>query len=182
MVPTWKNEGDTMKQENQRTTRPRRRRYSAEFRAHVVGECNAPGASVAATALAHGINANVVHRWRRQEREQSQTNAAGTEFIPVALPPVANGGAAEHPRESIEIRLRRGATQVHVRWPAEAARDCAAWLTELMRGPRWSASGWPRGRWTCARALTRSGRAWWQSSARRTRTPPTALPTAVGRG
>lgn len=133
MVSTWKNEVDTMKQENQRTARPRRRRYSAEFRAQVVGECNAPGASVAATALAHGINANLVHRWRRQEREQSRASAAGTEFIPIAIPPVTNGGAAERPREPIEVRLRHGATQVHVRWPAEAARECAAWLTELMR-------------------------------------------------
>jgi transposase-like protein len=46
-----------------------RRRYSAEVKAQVMAECDAPGASVAKVAMAHGINANVVHRWRQQARE-----------------------------------------------------------------------------------------------------------------
>lgn len=42
-----------------------RRRHSAELKALVLDECAQPGASVAAIAMAHGINANVVHKWRR---------------------------------------------------------------------------------------------------------------------
>jgi transposase len=34
-----------------------RRRYGADFKAQVVGECNARGASVAKVAMSHGINA-----------------------------------------------------------------------------------------------------------------------------
>ena len=49
--------------------RKRRRRYSAELKAQVMAECEAPGASVARVAMAHGINANVVHRWRQRARE-----------------------------------------------------------------------------------------------------------------
>ncbi|MDE1557443.1 transposase, partial [Comamonas aquatica] len=30
-----------------------------------MAECAQPGASVASVALSHGINANVVHKWRR---------------------------------------------------------------------------------------------------------------------
>ena len=40
-----------------------RRRHSREFKAEVVQACREPGASVAAIALARGVNANLVHRW-----------------------------------------------------------------------------------------------------------------------
>ena len=50
----------------------RRRRYSEELKAQVLAECDAPGASVAKVAMAHGINANVVHRWRQLAREGAQ--------------------------------------------------------------------------------------------------------------
>ena len=41
-----------------------RRRYSQEFKAQVLGECDVPGASVAKVAMSHGINTNIVHGWR----------------------------------------------------------------------------------------------------------------------
>lgn len=47
----------------------KRRQYSAAMKAQVVAECGEPGASVAKVAMAHGINANVVHRWRQLARE-----------------------------------------------------------------------------------------------------------------
>lgn len=43
-----------------------RRRHSAELRAQVMAQCDAPSASVAAVAQVHGLNANLVHKWRRQ--------------------------------------------------------------------------------------------------------------------
>ncbi|MBK6594232.1 MAG: transposase [Burkholderiales bacterium] len=42
---------------------PLRRTHSPEFKARVLAACSQPGASIAAVALAHGINANVVHKW-----------------------------------------------------------------------------------------------------------------------
>lgn len=45
---------------------PKRRFYSPELKAQVVAQCRADGASIAAVALAHGINANIVHRWLRE--------------------------------------------------------------------------------------------------------------------
>jgi transposase len=45
---------------------PRARRvHDAQMKSRVLAECRLPGASVAAVALAHGLNANVVHKWRR---------------------------------------------------------------------------------------------------------------------
>jgi transposase len=40
-----------------------RRRHGAEFKALVLAECQEPGPSVAAVALAHGLNVNLVRKW-----------------------------------------------------------------------------------------------------------------------
>jgi len=45
-------------------SRKRRRRYDAALKAQIVAECVQPGASVANVAMAHGINANIVHATR----------------------------------------------------------------------------------------------------------------------
>jgi transposase len=42
-----------------------RRRHSAQFKAQVLAACAVPGASISAMALSFGINANLVHQWRR---------------------------------------------------------------------------------------------------------------------
>lgn len=108
---------------------PARRTYSAEHKALILEQCNAPGASVAAVALSHGVNANVVHRWRRLARMDAGAAAVSSrEFVPVAMEaPVARAG------EDIRIELRRGATSVTLAWPTSAAGDCALWLRELLR-------------------------------------------------
>ena len=61
-----------------------RRNYSAQFRTLVLGQCVAPGASVAKVALSHGMNANVVHRWRREARDLAGSVGV-TEFVPVTV-------------------------------------------------------------------------------------------------
>jgi len=103
-----------------------RRRHSAEFKQQVLAECDRPGASVAAVALSHGVNANLVHKWRRQQRP---VGAANPSFIPVmpsesAVPAVVTAAQAA----CIEIDVRRGATALQIRWPVSAAGECAAWL------------------------------------------------------
>ena len=46
--------------------RRRRRRYSVEFKAQVVAACEGPGVSLAAIALHHKLNANLLRRWVEQ--------------------------------------------------------------------------------------------------------------------
>ena len=41
-----------------------RRRHDAQIKAKVLAACNEPGASISAVALAHGLNANLVRKWR----------------------------------------------------------------------------------------------------------------------
>ena len=44
----------------------RRRCHDAELKSRVLAGCHEPGASVAAIARAHGLDANLVHKWRRR--------------------------------------------------------------------------------------------------------------------
>ena len=62
----------------------KRRQYSAQLKSQVVGECEVPGASVARVAMAHGINANVVHSWRQIAR--TTLRSTGTALLPLTTP------------------------------------------------------------------------------------------------
>lgn len=105
-----------------------RRRHGADLKARVLSECERPGASVAAIAMAHGLNANLVHKWRSKIRDASQSTAA-SELAPfIALPLTA----APAPPD-IRIELRRAALTVNITWPVDAADKCATLLRELLR-------------------------------------------------
>ena len=94
-----------------------RRRYSAEFKAQVLGECDTPGASVGKVAMSHGINANVVHGWRQLSREARQAVAAPpnpgvhakTQFLPAMMASTATQAVAAAMTTHIEVEIRRGA-------------------------------------------------------------------------
>ena len=108
-----------------------RRRYSPDFKAQVVGECNTLGASVAKVAMSHGINTNVVHGWRKLAREAGAASPAPShEFVPVALTAAPLQSVAER---GIEVELRRGAVTMKISWPTLAATAFAAWARELLR-------------------------------------------------
>ena len=113
-----------------------RRRHGAELKAQVLAECDEAGASIAAVAQSHGLNANLVHKWRRAQRQakavtatQASDETAST-FVALQLPPHL---AAVSVAPDIRIELRRGATTVHVAWPGQTASECAAWLREWLR-------------------------------------------------
>ncbi len=103
-----------------------RRRHSAELKAQVLAQCAQPGASIAQVALSHGINANVVHKWRRLCGAPQAAPLPA--FVPVTLPP-----APAAPAPDIRIEMRHGHISIAVAWPASAATECAAWMRELLR-------------------------------------------------
>jgi transposase len=104
-----------------------RRKYGADLKQQILAECHQPDASVASVALSHGINANVVHKWRRQASGVLPALQAPS-FVPVSLPP-----APSVPMPDIRIELRRGATSVSLTWPLAAAEQCALWMRELLK-------------------------------------------------
>lgn len=119
--------------------RRRRRLHSDEFKAKAVASCMQPGMSMAAVAMANGVNANLLRRWVRQAElgrsearpdalvaTGSPLSAPTPSFVPMQLP-------AKSVLADIRIELRRGATSVTVTWPTDAAAECAAWMRELLR-------------------------------------------------
>jgi transposase-like protein len=116
------------------TGRRRRRKHSPEFKAQVVAACSVPGVSIAAVALAYGINANLARRWALEAEQRgssgpvkASTNAVAAAFVPVQLPPTQTAPA------DIRIELRKGPMAISVSWPCAAASECAAWMRELLR-------------------------------------------------
>ncbi|MFG6456962.1 IS66-like element accessory protein TnpA [Roseateles sp. BYS96W] len=122
--------------------RRRRRLHSDEFKARAVASCMQPGMSMAAVAMAHGVNANLLRRWVREAEMKAPAHALGKStaeqlqapqreplFVPVTLP----APAAPAPMPDIRIELQRGASAITVTWPASAASECATWLRELLR-------------------------------------------------
>jgi hypothetical protein len=119
------------------TGRRRRRRHSAESKAEAVGACQQSGVSIAAVALARGLNASVLHRWVKEAERlknpiairPTMSNVAiesGEGFVPVAMP-------ANPAEGTIRIEVRRRGGTVSIAWPASVAHDCALLLRELMR-------------------------------------------------
>ena len=84
-----------------------RRRYSPEFKARILKECQAPDASVTGVALRYSLNTNLIHKWRRAA-EGSPKRPAQSGFIPVPLPTPASSAATE-----VVFEL----PGVTVRWP-----------------------------------------------------------------
>lgn len=107
----------------------RRRAHSAEFKAKVVAECKHPGVSMAAVAMANGINANLLRRWVEAESAGQLAPTAQPAFVALPMP----SAVAPSPLADIRIEVRRGATTVGITWPVQAAGDCALWLRELLR-------------------------------------------------
>jgi transposase len=69
-----------------------RRRHSAELKAKVLAACNEPGASIAAVALSHGLNANLVRKWlvgRGLKRTGIQAPLVVTTSAAATVPPAA---------------------------------------------------------------------------------------------
>jgi transposase len=109
------------------TGRRRRRTHSAHFKAEAVGACQQPGISIAAVALARGLNAALLHRWVKQAERSGRPIAIRTTapsmtiesengFLPLPLPsnPVLN---------AIRIEVRRRGGSVTVEWPASTRRS-----------------------------------------------------------
>ena len=121
-----------------------RRSYSAEFKAQVVAACRQPGASTAAVALAHRINANVVHKWlagigmkcsSQPLPAQAQSRVAPVQFLSVGV--LANG--PEHDgidsvaasNQDIRVDLDLGSMQVKLHCLRGSAATAAALLHAL---------------------------------------------------
>ncbi len=119
---------DTMTTDKKRI----RRNHSPELKARILAEGDLPGASVATVAMAHGINANVAHTWRKLAREgQVSASEPAARFLPIVLEsdPVAEAKQDGH----VAIELHRTGLVMKLQWPLSAADRLSAWTRELLR-------------------------------------------------
>lgn len=118
----------------------RLRRHSPEFKAAVVAECCRHGLSIAAVALANGLNTNLVRRRViAQEHSGAMAHASQPEdhrmhlatnnegFVPDQIEPGARAAT------DIRVEIRRVASLISVSWPLSVAAECGLWLRTLLR-------------------------------------------------
>jgi len=114
------------------TSRPdkpkaKRRRYTLEFRLSVLKECEAPGSSIAEVARKHQLNANLVHKWRRDH--QRSPTPQRDDFV--ALPVLATPAVLASAGTSIKVELLSPAGPIVLHWPLSEASQLARWLRQL---------------------------------------------------
>ena len=145
-VDTMFKDSQTQRYAQRRTHRT----YTSQFKADLVALTHHSHESVAALALQHGINANLLHRWRKecaQGLHRSNGDASldphtpkVPEFIPIAMTnpkalTTTTPTQVATPASEADIRIEcrcRGMT-VTVNWPTGAAEHCVNLLRELLR-------------------------------------------------
>lgn len=122
------------------------RRHSAEFKARVIELARQPGTSVAAVALANGLNANMLRRWVHEAAgsggasKTTATSVAPTlaSFVqlpmrrsePHAVLDAQPAPALAPPPVDITVEIHRGGTTVHAKLPMDDRS--AAWLRQVL--------------------------------------------------
>ena len=94
-----------------------RRYHPPEFKQKIVDLASRPGVSVASLAQKYQLNANLIHKWRRD----LQGKTPSREFIPLSLP--------EHAASGETVRIEAGSVTVH--WPLSQIHQAIPWLKAL---------------------------------------------------
>ena len=126
------------------STRRTHRTYTRQFKAELVAAAKQPGASIAALALQHSMNANVLHRWLKEHEQDARHQLVGLSssaqslatspvpaFIPIKLPTAAQ--AYEPTASEIKVELRKGAVSMIITWPTGAVDDLAQWTRSILK-------------------------------------------------
>jgi len=113
----------------------KRRRYSAQFKRQIVEACLAKEASVPKIALAHGLNANMVHRWIRTA--QKPDAVANTGFVALPMPRTTLPSSAQPGQgvatESIRMQIPYRQQSINLSFPVAQMDRCLALLRELLQ-------------------------------------------------
>ena len=110
-----------------------RRTHSPEFKAKLIAECQQPGASIAAVAMAHQINDNLLRLWLRSATAtDAPSQSAKSQEAPPRIVPVQLAAPVEPP-PFVRIHIQQGSTQIHLEWPLASVSQCSDWLREFLR-------------------------------------------------
>ena len=106
--------GITLKLEGKAGTRKGRLNYDAGFKQQLAKASCEPGVSIAGLALAHGLNANMLHKWRREylaviSAQAQPGKSVSAQFLPVTLTPV-DTTIVDQPVRSVQTRVAKPAS------------------------------------------------------------------------
>ena len=107
-----------------RVNRTGRRTYTTDFKLAVVGQCGEPGVSVAAIAMAHRINANLVRRWlvRHRRKQPNPAPQKAATLLPVTVEAMRGSPTALAQDESGGTTKRGGASTALIEIECYGAR------------------------------------------------------------
>jgi transposase len=120
--------------------RSNRRVHGPEFKAQVIGQCQQPGASVAAVAIGHGLNPNVVRKWLAGQnlkrmgaaKPANAPQVAALQFVPVELAKSEHLAAkASASRPDLRMELEHGGLRLKLQCAASSAPAYASLLRAL---------------------------------------------------
>ena len=109
-----------------------RRRHDPEFKEQVIAACLHPGVSVAAIALANGLNPNMLRKSARDHRAESGPDQAKAELAAAPSAMVQLTVASNVSPAEIRLDVRRGGTTVQMAWPVDAVASLGQCLRELL--------------------------------------------------
>ena len=102
-----------------------KRRFTPAFKAWVIGQCLRPGMSLAGTALANGLNANLVRKWVANRKAAAPVGAS---LLPVRIVPAQPAAAAAHESGFIEVEIHGARIKLHGSIDTERLRAVLAAL------------------------------------------------------
>lgn len=88
---------------------------------------------MAAVALAHQVNDNLLRAWVRSATGTNKLSPskspseAEPRFVPVRL------AAPMEPPPFVRIHIQHGNTQIHLEWPLASIGACSEWLRGFLR-------------------------------------------------
>ncbi|PLW82049.1 hypothetical protein CWI75_13280 [Kineobactrum sediminis] len=106
-----------------------RRRHSRAFKEQVLAECLHSGESIAGVALRHGINANLIHKWRHARQRD-----ANNEFLRLPVPGSqvpAVSPAPSNAADRIRLEVSVGHSHITVYWQIGRLPQSVEWLKAL---------------------------------------------------
>jgi transposase len=113
----------------------KRRSFRREFKRRIVEETLAPGASVSGVALRHGLNNNMVFKWRRRYlHELVPAHSKSVKLLPISVVEqnAATTPATPSPQALSSIELDCAGVRIHLHGSvdAEALRTVLAVVRE----------------------------------------------------
>ncbi|MFT4511220.1 hypothetical protein [Caballeronia sp. 15711] len=105
----------------------------------VVAACRGLGVSVAAIALIHKVNANLLRHW--VDKAESAATTTGLDVVAMkqsaaapkspAFVPRQHSDGNDH-RKEIRVEVPRSQQSITISWPTSDAAQCAAWLAAAL--------------------------------------------------